>query len=81
MDRTEIKLLPITGTESLYSGNLLIINSATSVQPIVLLRTGIFTTVGRKTNLYEVKTQEHSNELVHLDLCKNEGYDIVTVKG
>jgi len=81
MDRTENTLLPITGTESLYSGKLLIINSATSVQPNVLLRTGIFTPVGRKTNLYEVKTQDLSNELVHLDLCKKEGYDLVTVKG
>ena len=81
MDRLENALLPITDTESLYRGKLLTISSATSVQPNVLLRTGVFTPVGRRTNPNDVKAQDLSNDLVSLDICQKEGYDLVTVRG
>jgi len=81
MDRSENALLPITDTESLYRGKLLTISSATSVQPNVLLRTGVFTPVGRRTNPNDVKAQDLSNDLVSLDICQKEGYDLVTVRG
>ena len=81
MDRSENPLLPITDTESLYSGKLLTISSTTSVQPNVLLRTGVFTPIGRRTNASDVKAQDLSHDLVNLDICQKEGYDLVTVRG
>ncbi|MGR3972955.1 replication protein RepA, partial [Shewanella sp. 1180_01] len=51
------------------------------VQPNVLLRTGVFTPVGRRTNPNDVKAQDLSNDLVSLDICQKEGYDLVTVRG
>tara|TARA_R110000868_G_scaffold411403_1_gene703735 strand:- start:712 stop:1644 length:933 start_codon:yes stop_codon:yes gene_type:complete len=77
------KPLPSTNTASLYSDSkhLLTVNSSTSVQPNVLLRTGVFTPVGRRTNISDVKSQDLSQDLVSLDLCQKEGYDSVTVKG
>ena len=81
MEQSENALLPITDTESLYRGKLLTISSATSVQPNVLLRTGVFTPVGRRTNASDVKAQDLSNDLVNLDICQKEGYDLVTVRG
>lgn len=74
------KPLPSENTASLY-GNNLTINGATSVQPNVLLRTGIFTPVGRRTNTGAIKAQDLSSDLVNLDICQKEGYDLVTVKG
>ncbi|MEL4373184.1 replication protein RepA, partial [Shewanella xiamenensis] len=81
MEQSENALLPIPVTENLYSGKLLTISSTTSVQPNVLLRTGVFTPVGRRTNANDVKAQDLSNDLVSLDLCQKEGYDLVTVRG
>ena len=81
MVRTENALLPIAVTENLYSGKLLTISSTTSVQPNVLLRTGVFKPVGRRTNPNDVKAQDLSNDLVSLDICQKEGYDLVTVRG
>jgi len=80
---TSNKPLPSSNTELLYSNSkhLLTINSNASVQPNVLLRTGVFTPVGRRTNISDIKSQDLSQDLVHLDLCKREGYDSVTVKG
>ncbi|MCT8988665.1 protein RepA [Marinomonas sp. 15G1-11] len=77
------KPLPSANTELLYSNSkhLLTINSNASVQPNVLLRTGVFTPVGRRTNISDIKSQDLSQDLVHLDLCKREGYDSVTVRG
>jgi hypothetical protein len=81
MEQSENALLPIAVTENLYSGKLLTISSTTSVQPNVLLRTGVFTPVGRRTNPNDVKAQDLSNDLVSLDICQKEGYDLVTVRG
>lgn len=81
MDRSENNLLPNADTEPLYVGKLLTISSATSVQPNVLLRTGVFTPVGRRTNASDIKAQDLSHDLVHLDICRKEGYDLVTVRG
>ncbi|MGK0270038.1 MAG: hypothetical protein ACI88H_000671 [Cocleimonas sp.] len=71
---------PIIEHEPL-NNQLLQINSATSVQPNVLLRTGVFTPVGRRTNAAEFKSMDLTQDLVHLDLCQKEGYDSVRVKG
>ena len=81
MVRTENALLPIPVTETLYNGKLLTISSTTSVQPNVLLRTGVFTPAGRRTNPNDVKAQDLSSDLVSLDICQKEGYDLVIVRG
>lgn len=78
MDLSE-KLLP--AEQEPLNGQLLQINSATSVQPNVLLRTGVFTPVGRRTNTTELKAMDLSQDLVHLEICQKEGYDSVAVKG
>jgi len=67
-------------TKSL-NDQILQINSVTTVQPNVMLRTGIFTPVGRRSNASEMKAMDLSQELVQLDLCQKEGYDMVTVRG
>lgn len=71
---------PIIEHEPL-NNQLLKINSATSVQPNVLLRTGVFTPVGRRTNAAEFKSMDLTPDLVHLEICQKEGYDSVRVKG
>ena len=55
--------LPSTDTTGLYDGKTLVITSATSVQPNVLLRTGVFTPVGRTTDATEVKTLDLSADI------------------
>ena len=62
------------------SGHNLRSNSNTSVQPNVLLRTGVFTPVGRRTSKDTVE-MDLSDELRTLELCKKEGYDHVQVRG
>ena len=73
--------LPSTDTTGLYDGKTLVITSATSVQPNVMLRTGVFTPVGRTTDATEVKTLDLSADLISLDLCQTEGYDHVQMRG
>ncbi|MGR5308220.1 RepB family plasmid replication initiator protein [Vibrio mediterranei] len=52
----------------------------TSIQPSVLLRTPIFSPVGRKTNVTIVE-DDLSKELSQLEICKKEGFDRVVLKG
>lgn len=55
-------------------------NQHTSVQPNVLLRTGVFVPIGRRSsgNSNEL---DLSDDFRSLDLCQKEGYDSVVVKG
>ncbi|MGR2997600.1 RepB family plasmid replication initiator protein [Vibrio vulnificus] len=54
--------------------------NTTSVQPNVLLRTGVFTPVGRR-NAPKFVDMDLSDELRSLELCQKEGYDKVSVRG
>lgn len=54
--------------------------NTTSVQPNVLLRTGVFTPVGRR-NAPKYVDMDLSDELRSLELCQKEGYDKVSVRG
>ncbi|MFA0012039.1 RepB family plasmid replication initiator protein [Vibrio parahaemolyticus] len=55
-------------------------NTSTSVQPNVLLRTGVFTPVGRR-NATKYVEMDLSEDLRSLELCQKEGYDRVSVRG
>ena len=73
-------LIPIT--EVTTSNEIqLITSTSTSVQPNVLLRTGVFTPVGRKVNINSGTMMDLTTDLVNLELCQKEGYDSVTVRG
>jgi hypothetical protein len=73
-------LIPIT--EVTTSNEIQLITSiSTSVQPNVLLRTGVFTPVGRKVNINSGTMMDLTTDLVNLELCQKEGYDSVTVRG
>lgn len=55
-------------------------STAMTVQPNVLLRTGVFTPVGRtkaETSIHKDLTEE----LRHLEICHKEGYDRVLISG
>lgn len=58
----------------------LICNSSKTVQPNILLRTGVFTPIGRRTKANYVN-MDLSDELRNLELCQQEGYDEVSIKG
>lgn len=82
VDKMERPLISLPSTEITQPSDIsLVSNSVTSVQPNVLLRTGVFTPVGRKTNTYDVNRMDLTLDLVNLELCQKEGYDSVTVKG
>ena len=68
-------------TTPLETTQLKRVTTETTVQPNVLLRTGVFTPIGRRTNINELKTMDLTEDLKQLDLCRKEGYDVVTVKG
>ncbi|MDE1486983.1 protein RepA [Xenorhabdus bovienii] len=55
-------------------------NTTTSVQPNVLLRTGVFTPIGRRNSTKYVE-MDLSEDLRSLELCQKEGYDRVSVRG
>ncbi len=60
----------------------LVSSTSTSVQPNVLLRTGVFTPVGRKVNINGSNMMDlTSDPVANLELCQKEGYDSVTVRG
>lgn len=63
--------------------NLYQLSPHTSIQPNVLLRTGVFTPVGRniKQDADKINKLDLSKDLVQLELCQKEGYDSVTVRG
>ncbi|WFQ78180.1 protein RepA (plasmid) [Xenorhabdus sp. SF857] len=55
-------------------------NTTTSVQPNVLLRTGVFTPIGRRNSTKYVE-MDLSEDLRSLEICQKEGYDHVSVRG
>ncbi|UTM60493.1 replication protein RepA (plasmid) [Photobacterium sp. CCB-ST2H9] len=70
----------IPGSEIVTSERALHCNTTTSVQPNVLLRTGVFTPIGRRTPNKYVE-MDLSDDLRDLEICQTEGYEQVTVKG
>ena len=56
------------------------ISNEGSVQPNVLLRTAVFTPVA-KSKINKCTSQDLTNELRTLEVCKKEGYDLVVLQG
>lgn len=69
------------GIDLLGSDNEIFNSKDASVQPNVLLRTAVFSPVGRRGKVSSFEIKDLSHELRNLEVCKKEGYDVVTIKG
>ncbi|WP_190321927.1 replication protein RepA [Candidatus Enterovibrio altilux] len=66
--------------ETVFLNSKLVCNSSKTIQPNILLRTGVFTPIGRRSKANYVSI-DLSNEFRNLELCQQEGYDDVSIKG